>query len=164
MQKNETKKAKPAEDVLVTHVFDAPRELVFRAWTDPEMLAKWYAPEGCNIVYKEIDVRKGGRFLSCVHHPVHGDCWCKGTYLEIDAPSRFVFTAEITNERGEDIQPVDAGMPADWPAKTTVSITFTGLGDKTSITLHQTVAAALAKQTGALPSWIEMFNRLNQLL
>lgn len=163
-----TKKTKedssPEEMVEITHVFNAGRERVFRAWTDPRQLVQWYAPDGCSIRFKHIDVREGGSFHSCVQDPVHGDCWCKGTYLELKAPERLVFTMVVTNEQGEDLSSEEAGMPADWPVLTEVTVTFTELGDKTQVVLQQTVPAALAQQTGALPSWIRMFNRLNQLL
>ncbi|WP_157558114.1 SRPBCC family protein [Niabella aurantiaca] len=157
-------KENSSEMVALTHVFDAGWERVFSAWTDPEQLVRWYAPDGCSIRFKSIDVREGGSFHSCVQDPVHGDCWCKGTYLELKAPERLVFTMVVTNEQGDDLSPEEAGMPADWPVLTKVTVTFTSLGNKTEILLQQTVPAALARQTGALPSWIRMFNRLNQLL
>ncbi len=71
------------QDVLITHVFDAPREMVFRAWTDAEQLKKWFAPDGCTIQFKKADIRQGGSYHSCIYNPVHGDCWCKGSYLEV---------------------------------------------------------------------------------
>ena len=58
-----------ARDVLITRDFDAPRDLVFRAWTDPDRLARWHAPRGCTIEYRAIDVRPGGSFHSCIRAP-----------------------------------------------------------------------------------------------
>ncbi|MBZ4192533.1 SRPBCC family protein [Niabella beijingensis] len=161
---NEQNPADTAQEVRITHVFNADPETVFRAWTDPGQLAAWYAPEGCTIAFKKIAVRKGGGFHSCVHNPGHSDCWCKGTYLEIDPPRKLVFTAEVTDEQGNDIDPVSVGMPAGWPARTMVTVDFRPIGAQTEVTLHQTVAAPLAKSTGAFNGWIEMFNRLNQQL
>nr|WP_245645537.1 SRPBCC domain-containing protein [Niabella ginsenosidivorans] len=51
------------KELLITHLFDAPVKLVFDAWTDPEKLRRWYAPDGCTIEYKSIDVKKGGAFI-----------------------------------------------------------------------------------------------------
>lgn len=161
MQKGKSEIEATSDQVLVTYTFDTDMETVFKAWTDPEHLANWYAPEGCSIVFKKLDIREGGSYHSCIHHPVHGDCWCKGTYLEMEAPRKLVFTAEVTDADGNDIEPVSAGMPADWPARTVVTVQFKPLGTRTEMTLHQTVSAPLANTTGALPSWIEMFNRLN---
>lgn len=164
MQKEKSEPGTALEQVLVTYMFDADPETVFNAWTDPVHLANWYAPEGCSIIFKKLDIREGGSYHSCIHHPVHGDCWCKGTYLEMKAPRKLVFTAEVTDAEGNSIEPVSAGMPADWPARTVVTVQFRSMGDRTEMTLHQTVSAPLANATGALPSWIEMFNRLNRQL
>lgn len=152
------------QEVLITHVFNAGRELVFNAWTDPEQLVKWYAPDGCTIEFKSIDARKGGRFHSCIHNPTHGDCWCKGTYQEVEFPERIVFTMEVTDEKGNDVKPSDVGMSPDWPQVTKVTVTFYEEGAQTKMVLHQTVDQSLAKETGAFPSWIQMFDRLNEIL
>lgn len=151
-------------EVHITHIFDADRKLVFDAWTDPKQLEKWYAPDGCTISFSTIDVREGGQFHSCIYNPEHGNCWCKGTYLEITAPEKIVFTMQVTNENGNDVNPIDMGMDADWPAVTQVTLLFEDLNGKTRLTLLQTVSESLAKTTGAHPSWIQMFNRLNEML
>lgn len=148
-------------EVLITHLFDASRETVFKAWTDPAQLEKWFAPEGCTICFKKADIHTGGTYHSCVSNPTFGDCWCKGTYIEIQYPEKIIFTMEVTDENENDVSPADAGMPADWPAITTVSVIFKEAGNKTEMQLHQTVSEPLAKATGAYPSWIQMFDRLN---
>src|SRR5258708_36372245 len=61
---------KPSEqEVLITRVFDAPRELVFRAWTDPKHLAQWWAPKGCTNNIHEMDVNPGGACRLFMHRP-----------------------------------------------------------------------------------------------
>lgn len=152
------------KDVLITHVFDAPRELVFKAWTDAEWLAKWYAPDNCTVYFKHIDVQEGGTFLSCIYNPQYGNCWAMGKYLEIKSPHRIQYTLAVADESGNPSNAVDEGMNPEWPQETIVTVTFTELDGKTKMVLHQTVSEALAKQTGAYPSWLQMFNRLNKLL
>lgn len=152
------------EDLLITHLFDAPRELVFDAWTDPAHLQHWYAPDGCDIVFKSIDVRVGGRFHSVVQDPVHGECWITGEYLEVNAPERLVFTMELCNEEGIPVSATEAGKSKDWPPAIMTTITFESLGEQTKLTLHQTVPVAEAKKTGAYQSWFSMFDRLSALL
>lgn len=151
-------------DLFITHVFDAPREMVFNAWTDAEQLMQWYAPDGCTIEFKTIDVREGGKFHSVIHDPVHGDCWIIGIYREVVANEKLVFTMELSNEQGTVATAVDAGKPEDWPQAIVTTVTFTTKGDKTEITLHQTVAEEEAKKTGAYQSWFSMFNRLDALV
>jgi uncharacterized protein YndB with AHSA1/START domain len=151
-------------EVLISYMLNAPRELVFRAWTDPEHLPRWYAPRGCSVVFKQLDIRVGGSFRCCISNPEYGDCWSRGMYYEIIAPEKLVYNLVITNERGEPVDPVAVGMDADWPAETLVTVTFAELEGKTRITLHQTVSESVARRTGAHPSWIQMFERFEEEL
>ncbi|MET3878804.1 SRPBCC domain-containing protein [Chitinophaga sp. OAE865] len=152
------------EDLLITHLFNAPRELVFNAWTDPEHLQHWYAPDGCTIEFKSIDVKVGGRFHSVVYDPVHGECWIRGVYQEIKFPEKLVFTMELSNEQGIPVGANEAGKPEDWPPAIITTVIFESLGEQTKLTLHQTVAEAEARKTGAYQSWFSMFDRLNALV
>ncbi|HOZ88124.1 MAG TPA: SRPBCC domain-containing protein [Bacteroidia bacterium] len=147
-------------EVLIRHLFNAPLHLVFDAWTDPVQLPQWFAPDGCSIFYKKLNLCEGGKFHSCFSNPLHGDCWCVGTYHEITRNRKIVYSIAISNESGEIVKPADVGMDPDWPGETLVTITFKDLGDLTEITLHQTVSEKVAKRSGAHPSWIQMFERL----
>ncbi|WP_353185255.1 SRPBCC domain-containing protein [Parapedobacter lycopersici] len=152
------------KELLISHLFDAPIGIVFDAWTDPEKLKHWYAPDGCTITYKTIEVKPGGRFHSCIHDPVHGECWIIGTYLEILPPEKLVFTMQLSDENGRHTNAQEAGKSADWPAEIRTTVTFKSVGNQTTATIHQTVSEAEAKKTGAYQSWIKMFNRLNRQL
>ncbi|MBB5439546.1 uncharacterized protein YndB with AHSA1/START domain [Pedobacter sp. AK017] len=152
------------KELFITHLFDAPREVVFRAWTDPEQLKHWYAPDGCTIEFKTIDVRETGGFHSCIHDPVHGPCWIKGIYKEVIFPERLVFSMILSNEKAEDVRAIAAGKPEEWPEEILTTVTFTSIGQQTKLAIHQTVDEAEAKKTGAYQSWIKMFNKLNALI
>lgn len=151
-------------ELLITHIFNASPEAVFNAWTDPEHLKHWYAPDGCTIEFRSIDVRPGGSFHSCIHDPVHGECWIKGTYYEVVFPEKLVLTMALTNKEGDDVTAVAAGKPEEWPQAIVTTVTFEPLGHQTKLTLHQTVAEAEAKKTGAYQSWFSMFERLNNIV
>jgi uncharacterized protein YndB with AHSA1/START domain len=146
--------------VTITRVFDAPRERVFRAWTDPQTLVRWFAPHGCAVRFRAIDVRPGGEFHSCIRTPDGTECWCRGVYREVVAPSRLVFTMAVANERGDPVDPVDVGMDPEWPRETLVTVTLEDAAGKTRLTLHQTVRESLARRTGAHPSWLQMLDRM----
>lgn len=150
----------PVQEVFITRLINAPRKLVFSAWTDPAHLKHWYAPDGCTIDIVRYDFREGGTFLTCIHTPADHDCWCKGVFHKIAAPEQLVYSMIIADKQGNSINPVDAGMDPDWPAETIVTITFTEVGNKTQITLHQTVDESLAKRTGAHPGWLSMLDNL----
>jgi uncharacterized protein YndB with AHSA1/START domain len=164
MEKGSNQTVTDSKEVFITRTFNAPRELVFEAWTDPAHLQKWFAPDGCTIHFKSIDVLEGRMFHSCIHTPDGYDCWCKGKYLEIIRPERIVFTMAVADEIGNLISPVVAGMDPDWPEETTVTITLVEQDGKTTLTLQQTVSETLAKKTGAYPSWLQMFDILEQQL
>jgi uncharacterized protein YndB with AHSA1/START domain len=147
-------------DLVITRTFDATREQVFDMWTNRERLEHWYAPSGCTISFPKLDVRQGGQFHSCIRTPDGHDCWCVGVYQDIVWPERLVFTLASADALGNRVAPEDAGMHPDWPAEMIVTVTFTEQNGKTVMTLHQTVPEALAKATGAYPSWISMLDRL----
>lgn len=152
------------KELLITHLFDASPERVFEAWTDAEQLKQWYAPDGCSIEFKALEVVKGGRFHSCIHDPVHGECWITGTYTEIIAPHKLVFTMVLSDPEGNDVSAASAGKDEDWPEALLTTVTFEAVGNQTKATIHQTVLEEEAKKTGAYQSWIKMFNKLNLLL
>lgn len=152
------------KELLITHLFNASREQVFNAWRDPEQLKQWYAPDGCTIEFKSINVTPGGSFHSCIYDPVHGECWVKGEYTTVSFPEKLVFNMILTDAEGRSVEAIQAGKPGDWPKEILTTVTFTAIGDQTELTIHQTVSEADAKQTGAYQSWIKMFNKLNAML
>ncbi len=152
------------KELLITHLFDAPRDVVFGAWTNPEQLKHWYAPDGCTIEFKAIDIAQGGNFHSCIHDPVHGECWVKGTYMEVIQDQKLVFTMVMSDEAGNSVSSVDAGKTSDWPETQITTVTFESIGQQTKVSIHQTVSEEEAKKTGAYQSWIKMLNKLNLLL
>ncbi len=149
-------------DVLITYELDAPREIVFKAWTDPEALKHWYAPNGCRVEFKKLEVFSGGSYHWCIHNPSFGECWSIGTFFEVTFPEKIVHSSIIADENGNVLKPVEAGMDADWPQETLITIAFEAIGNKTRIVLHQTVAEGVARRTGALPSWLQMFDRMKE--
>lgn len=151
-------------EVFIEETFNASIDRVFKAWTDPEKLMKWYAPDGCTIRFRELYIKSGGKFHSCVSNPQFGDCWCIGEYKEVIPNSKLVFTMVNADESGNPINPADIGMDADWPGETLVTITLTEENGKTKLQLRQTVSQELAKKTGAYPSWLQMLNNMQTLL
>lgn len=151
-------------EVFIEETFNASPEKVFSAWTDPDKLMKWYAPDGCTIHFKKIKIETGGQFHSCISNPQFGDCWCIGEYKEVVPYTKLVFTLINADENGHPINPVEIGMNPDWPAATLVTVTFKEEDGKTKLQLRQTVSQDLAKKTGAYPSWLQMLNNLQTML
>jgi uncharacterized protein YndB with AHSA1/START domain len=78
--------------LVITRSFDAPRSLVFKAWTEREHLVHWSAPKGFTITHSEGDLRPGGAWRACMRSPDGVDLWLGGVYREIVEPERLVFT------------------------------------------------------------------------
>jgi uncharacterized protein YndB with AHSA1/START domain len=150
--------------VRIEETFDAPGERVFDAWVRPDLLVQWYAPRGCTLHIAQIDVRTGGGYHWCVHDPSFGDCWTIGTYIEVARPKRLVFTSVIADAAGSPATSESQGHDQVWPSETEVRVTFNERGGRTVVTLEQDVSEALAKRTGAHPSWLQMFDRLSRRL
>lgn len=149
-------------EVVITRSFDAPRELVFRAWSQPGHMQNWHTPHGCSIKFHQFDFRVGGVFQSELTTPDGQGCQCLGTYLEISAPERIVYKLGFCDEAGNALETTP--FDKDWPIETVVTVTFDEADGKTQMTLHQNVSEAVAKRTGAYPSWLEMFDRLDEEL
>lgn len=150
--------------VRIQQTFDAPRDLVFDAWVQRDLLEEWFAPDGCTLHIARLDVREGGGYHWCVRNPSFGDCWTIGAYLEVLRPERLVFTATIADADGTPRTPASQGHDPAWPAQTIVRVTFTERGGQTVVTLEQNVSESLAKRTGAHPGWLQMLDRLRQRL
>jgi len=79
-------------EILITRVFDAPAALVFRAWTSPELVRRWWSSADAPLVVCDIDLRPGGAWRYVTRYPDGTELGWHGTYLDIDAPTRLVST------------------------------------------------------------------------
>ncbi|HSA81714.1 MAG TPA: SRPBCC domain-containing protein [Geminicoccaceae bacterium] len=152
--------AQPAErELVISRVLDAPRSLVFKAWTEPEHFVRWWGPNGFTTPFCKMDVRPGGVTHFCMRSPEGRDYWGRWVYLEIVPPERIVFTDTFADEEGNPVDPAHYGMP-DWPFETLVTVTLTEDRGKTKLTLHHAVDLSLAESNGAAQGWSECLDRL----
>jgi uncharacterized protein YndB with AHSA1/START domain len=165
METKEIKNAARGNEVSITRIVNAPRELVYECWTDAEHLKRWYFPNNCTVHFTYIDIKMDGGFHGAIIHKDDGrQNWFKAVFHEIVPPERLVFTLARADEKGNFITPEEAGMPREWPERTIVTLTFEDLGKQTRFTLHQTVDLDLATRTGAYPSWLQMLDRMESLI
>lgn len=133
-----------AKPLVISRIFDAPREKVWHAWTDPAHLKKWWGPANFSAPVIRIDFRVGGNYLYCMRgQPGPGmpetDFWTTGTFTEIVPMEKIVASDHFANEKGDIISPKDVGMPGEWPDVMVVTTTFEDLGNgKTKLTVHHT--------------------------
>jgi uncharacterized protein YndB with AHSA1/START domain len=130
------------QEMVITRVFDAPRELVFACWTEPQHLQHWQgAPRGFTVTSSESDIRPGGFFRICMRSPEGVDRWLEGGYREIVKPERLVYThvwLDANQKRGQE---------------TLVTVTFAERDGKTELTLRQTGFASVEARDGHGYGW-----------
>lgn len=133
-------------ELTLTRIIDAPREKVFKAWTDPELLKQWFAPLPYTTPIAELDVRPGGANLIVMRGPDGNDMPNRGVYLEVVENERLVFTDAYTK----------AWEPSEKPFMTVI-LSFEDAGGKTKYTArvrHWTAADREAhEQMGFHQGW-----------
>jgi uncharacterized protein YndB with AHSA1/START domain len=158
-----------AENALVIErVFDAPRELVWKAWTEPERLMRWHGPKDFTCPHYEADFRVGGKYLACMHGPPGSDFdrdfWSTGVYREIVPLERIVCTDSFADEKGNVVPATHYGMEGDFPLEMLVTVTFEDLGGRTKMTLRHEGLPAGEMREGAGGGWNESFDKLAEYL
>jgi uncharacterized protein YndB with AHSA1/START domain len=153
-----------AREFVITRVFDAPRDLVWKAYSESERLMRWWGPNGFTMLVCKIALRLGGVFHYCMRSPDGHDMWGKWVFCEIVAPERIVSTDFFSDKEGNPVTPAHSGMSADWPAETLVTVTFAEHEGETKLTLQHTILESVAERNGAQHGWAESFDRLAEYL
>ena len=138
--------------LIITRSFDAPRALVWKAWTDPKHFLNWWGPRDHPAVDVEMNVRVGGHWRHCLRSTETGaDLWHGGVFREVVKPERlvFTFTWEEEGERG---------------VETVVTVTFAERDEKTLMTLHQSPFQSDFQRDDHDGGWNSAFDRLAELL
>jgi uncharacterized protein YndB with AHSA1/START domain len=141
----------PAErELVIARTFDAPRALVFKAWTDPQLALNWWGPRDYPATQMKMDVRPGGKWRHCLVSTENGrELWQGGVFREVVPPSLLVFTFawEEEGERG---------------LETVVTITFAEDGEKTRMIFRQTLFQSVEERDGHRGGWNSTFDRLDE--
>lgn len=121
------------EEFAVTRVFDAPREVLFKAWTEPERLARWWGPKNFTAEVSKMDLRPGGSFHYSMRAANGQVMWGKFVYREIVAPERIVFVNCFSDEQGSVAR--NPWMPV-WPLEILNTLTMTEHEGKTTLSIR----------------------------
>jgi uncharacterized protein YndB with AHSA1/START domain len=117
----------------ITRVFDAPRDRVWKAWTEAERLKQWWGPKGFKVHTCKVDLRPGGVFLYGMKAPDGSDIWGKFVYREIEAPKRLVCIVSFSDAKGGVTR--HPGSPG-WPLEMLSTVTFEEQGGKTKVSVQ----------------------------
>jgi uncharacterized protein YndB with AHSA1/START domain len=137
--------AKPAERTLVIkRTINAPRDLVWKVWSDPEQAKQWWGPNGFTAPLVEMDQRPGGKWRALMHSPDGKDMWQHGVYREIVPPEKVSFTLIWDQEPDHEMF---------------VTITFSEIGKKTEMVFRQDGLRSAEERKGHEGGWSESFDR-----
>jgi uncharacterized protein YndB with AHSA1/START domain len=139
-------------ELVITRVFDAPRELVWKAWTDPSRAIAWWGPRAYPATSMQMDVRVGGTWRMCLTSVEDGrELWQHGEFREVEEPERLAFTF-VWEEEGE------RGI------ENLVTIDFEDRGGKTLMTFRHAPFLSAGERDGHAGGWSSTFDRLADLL
>ena len=131
----------PKRDIVITRVFNAPIELVWRAWTDPEHVMQWWGPDHFTSPSAQIDFCEGGISLVCMRAPKEfggQDMYSTWAYTKIVPLQRIEYIHNLADKNGKKADPVQMGMPADFPQDQRHVVTFKTLSDnQTELTVTE---------------------------
>lgn len=133
-QKRHSSVTKPrTREFVIARVFDVPREFMFKLWTDPAHMQRWWGPKGVTVVQSKMDLRPGGIYHYCMRTPGGHDMWGIFVYREIVKPERIVFVNSFSDEKGGLTR---HPMMLTWPLEMLSTITFAEQAGKTTVTVR----------------------------
>ena len=122
-----------AKPFLIARAFDAPRDKVWKAWTERDRLMQWFGPKGFKMTTAKLDLRPGGTFHYCLKTPDGKEMWGKFVYREIVAPERIVLVNSFSDEAGGRTR---HPMSPTWPLEMSSTTALTEENGKTKVTLE----------------------------
>ena len=132
--------AETGKEFVISRLLDAPRDLVWTAWTQGERLAQWWGPKGCKIRIVKLELRPGGVLHYAMEFPetqpwLNGSnqMWGRLAYREIGAPERIVFINSFSDANGGITR---APFSETWPLEVLITVTLVEKGEKTELTLR----------------------------
>lgn len=152
------------QELVIMRIFDAPRKLVWKAWTDPEYMKRWWGPKGFTSPVSRIDFRVGGIYLNCMRSPEGQDYWSTGIYREIVELEKIVCTDSFSDAEGNVVPASHYGMNGDWPLELLLTVTFEEHEGKTKMTLQHVGIPAGENRDLAKAGWNESFDKLAEYL
>jgi PhnB protein len=154
----------PKKELLISRIFEASRERVWKAWTEPEQIKKWWGPKTFTAPVVTVDFRVGGKYLYCMRSPDGKDYWSTGTFFEIVPLTRIVLTDSFADEKGNVVPASYYGMSADFPLESRVTLIFEDDGNKTKFTLKYDDVSKISNLQEMEQGWNESLDKLAEQL
>jgi uncharacterized protein YndB with AHSA1/START domain len=128
---------------VIERTFDAPRGLMWKAWTEPERMLHWFGPKGGKMIQAKMDLRPGGIYHYCLQYGEGAPMWGKFVYREIAPQDRMVWINSFSDAEGGITR---HPMSPTWPRQLLTVVTFSGAGNKTTVRVEWTPIEATAEE------------------
>jgi len=154
-------------DIVVTRIIDAPLDLVWRAWTDPEQMQHWWGPQYYTSPTCKMDFRVGGKYVFAMRAPEEQGgmvSYTAGVYTRIEPKQRLEFTQGLADENGDPIDPASIGMPADFPKEVHTTVTFKAKGEMTEMVITESGWTPGQMMVYSLAGMHQMIDKLAEYL
>jgi uncharacterized protein YndB with AHSA1/START domain len=156
-------------EFVITRTFNAPRELVFKSWVEPERFAKWFGPKGVTVKSAKQDLRPGGSLHTCMVTPDGHEIWGKMVYREIAAPEKLVYINSFSDANGGLTR---HPMSPTWPLEMLTTVILKEIAGKTELTLtwspinasEEEKATFVSGMAGMTGGWTGTFDQLDAYL
>lgn len=152
------------QELVISRTFAAPRELVWKAWSEPELLKRWWGPKDFTAPFARMDLRVGGGYLFCMRSPDGKDYWSTGIYRDLEAPARLICTDCFANAEGQIVPASHYGMGDDWPLELLIIVIFEEEAGQTRMTLRHVGLPAGEMTELCATGWNESFDKLEASL
>jgi uncharacterized protein YndB with AHSA1/START domain len=151
--------------IVMERILHAPRERVWRAWTDPEALMRWWGPKHFTAPVIRQDLRVGGRFDFAMRSPDGKDYWNTGAFRELVPNERLVAVVSFSDEKGDVVPATHYGLSADFPMEMLWTVTLEGLaGGMTRLTVREDGFPNEVEAANAKLGWESSLDKLAELL
>ena len=159
-------KGNEVERMVVTRIFDAPRELVWKAWTDPKYIMQWWGPKGFTAPVCEMDFRVGGKLLCCMNAPDGQLCgWNAVEYYEIVLHEKIVSSMYFADAQGNKVEPEAYGIEHESIEGAFDVTLFEDIGNgQTRLTHIGNEPMESAKNSGQLEGWNQILDKIADVL
>ena len=153
------------ERMVITRTFQAPRALVWKAWTEPHYVRQWWGPKGFTTPVCKMDFRVGGKFLYCMRSPDGQDLWTGGEYHEIVPLEKIVLSMYFADADGNKVEPAQYGMEHEAIDGARDMVLFEDAGEgRTRLTFIGNESMQSAVESGQVEGWNEILDKAAAVL
>lgn len=149
------------ETITIKRTFNLPLATVWKAWSDAEVLRKWFSPEGYTAPSTTVNFAVGGKYLNSMKGPDGKEIWSTGTFKEIVPMKKIVYSDSFADSKGNIVPASYYKIPGDWDSQLSITVEFEEVNGKTNMRLrHEGVPAEM--KDDCMKGWQSCFDKLER--